>query len=171
MNAPTATYYLEMTDPGQLRPKHSADPRFRILEATARQWEFNRFLYMFIGAAWQWRDKLPWSDARWKAYAESPAIRTFVGYYDGSVAGYFELSAEGDSVEIIYFGLAPHFIGQGLGGALLTRAIAEAWNLQPPPRRVWVHTCSLDHPAALRNYEARGMAIYKTETTPPPAGG
>jgi len=66
------------------------------------------------------------------------------------------------AVEIIYFGLLPAFVGRGLGGALLSSAIEEAWRVNP--LRVWVHTCSLDHPAALANYQARGMKIYKTET-------
>jgi GNAT superfamily N-acetyltransferase len=65
-------------------------------------------------------------------------------------------------VEIAYFGLLPAFIGRGLGGALLTNAIEEAWQMSP--ERVWVHTCTLDHPSALANYQARGMEVYKVES-------
>jgi GNAT superfamily N-acetyltransferase len=158
------TTFLEMRDRAQLRPKTSDEPRFRILEASVRQWELNRFLYALVGSPWGWRDKLTWTDERWKAYAESQTLRTFVGYWDGAPAGYFELSSAADGVEIAYFGLAPRFIGKGLGGPLLTRAIEEAWSLNPP--RVWVHTCTLDHPAALQNYLARGMAVFRTETKP-----
>ena len=154
--------YLEMTDAAQLRPRVCVDPRFRILEATARQWRLNRFLYELVGEDWAWRDKLAWTDEQWRAYAEDESIRTFVAYYDGSPAGYFELAARGGEVEIAYFGLAPSFIGRGLGGALLTRALEEAWRMGPT--RVWLHTCTLDHPSALRNYEARGMTVFKTET-------
>ena len=68
-------------------------------------------------------------------------------------------------VEIAYFGLLPEFIGRGLGGALLTSAIEEAWRTSSSVSRVWVHTCTLDHPGALGNYQARGMVIYKQETT------
>ena len=78
------------------------------------------------------------------------------------MAGYFELFEREHEVEIIYFGLAPSFIGKGFGGALLTRALEEAWRMNP--NRVWVHTCTLDHAAALSNYKARGMVVYKTET-------
>ena len=155
------TIYLEMLDRSQLCPKQVSDPRFQILETTVKQWEFNRFLSVLVGTEWAWRDKLSWSDASWKAYVESEATRTFVGYWDGSPAGYFELRSQDGDVEIAYFGLAPNFIGKGLGGALLTRTLEEAWNLNP--RRVWVHTCTLDHPAALKNYQSRGMVIYKTE--------
>jgi GNAT superfamily N-acetyltransferase len=93
-------------------------------------------------------------------------LRTFVAYYDNSLAGYYELRRDDEGgVEIAYFGLLPEFIGRGLGGALLTSAIEEAWQMLSLVSRVWVHTCNLDHPAALANYQARGMAIYKQETT------
>lgn len=161
--SPITTIYLEMTDVSQLRPRICDDPRFQVLEATARQWPFNRFLYEFIGADWAWQDKLSWSDEQWRSYVEDERLKTFVAYYDGSVAGYFELSERDNEVEIAYFGLAPSFVGKGLGGALLTQALEEAW--QTKPNRVWVHTCTLDHAFALKNYEERGMVVYKTETT------
>jgi GNAT superfamily N-acetyltransferase len=159
------TTYLEMRSPAELKPRTCADPRFAVREATVRQWPFNRFLYAFVGAAWAWTDKLGWTDAEWEAYVGSEQLRTFVGYYDGSVAGYYELhrAPDGD-VEIVYFGLAPPFIGQGLGAALLTHALAQAWGWAA--RRVWVHTCSLDHPAALHNYQARGMRVYDVQVHP-----
>jgi len=156
------TTYLEMTDVAQLRPKICSDPRFSILESTSRQGQFNRFLYEFVGAEWAWRDKLTWTDEQWQSYAEDERLQTFVAYYDGSVAGYFELFSVEDEVEIAYFGLALPFIGKGLGGAFLTRALEEAW--RENPKRVWVHTCTLDHAFALKNYEDRGMVVYKTES-------
>ncbi|MBT3288892.1 MAG: GNAT family N-acetyltransferase [Victivallales bacterium] len=156
------TTYLQMTDRAQLRPKVCADPRFRVLEATVRQWRFNRFLYRLVGADWEWHDRLCWTDEQWQAYVEDRSVLTFVAYYDGAPAGYFELADREQQVEIVYFGLAPAFIGKGFGGALLTRTIGEAW--MRSPSRVWVHTCTLDHPAALGNYQARGMVVYKTET-------
>jgi GNAT superfamily N-acetyltransferase len=79
-------------------------------------------------------------------------------------AGFFELERHDDgSVEISYFGLMPMGIGQGLGRALLTTAIDEAWSLKPVPSRVWLHTCTLDHPAALANYLARGFQVTHSE--------
>jgi GNAT superfamily N-acetyltransferase len=79
---------------------------------------------------------------------------------NGSPAGYFELArGDDDEVQIAYFGLTPPFIGRGLGGVLLTQAIREAWHWDAT--RVWVHTCNLDHPGALANYQARGMRIYR----------
>jgi len=77
-------------------------------------------------------------------------------------AGYFELAKHDDgNVEIAYFGLIPAFIGRGIGGAMLTRAVSEAWALGT--QRVWLHTCTLDSAHALPNYKARGFAPFKTE--------
>jgi GNAT superfamily N-acetyltransferase len=69
----------------------------------------------------------------------------------------------GANLEIAYFGLLPQFIGRGIGGTLLTSAIERAWEMGAA--RVWVHTCSLDGPSALGNYQARGFRYYKEEET------
>jgi GNAT superfamily N-acetyltransferase len=166
MNRPgreITTSYLEMFSVKELSPRESRDPDFWIREATTPQWQFNRFLYQFVGERWNWTDKLVWSDEQWRRYVEDPSLRTFGAYYGGAPAGYYELHrTETEGTEIAYFGLAPAFCGRGLGGVLLTSALREAWAAEP--RRVWVHTCTDDHPAALANYQARGMRLYKTET-------
>ena len=160
------TTYLEMHSPDQLRPKRCADGPFEIREKKERDWRFNRDLYLAVGEIWSWNDKRVWTDEQWKEYGLSPELRTFAAYYDTSLAGYYELRRDDvGGVEIAYFGLLPAFIGRGLGGPLLTNAIEQAWRLLPAVTRVWVHTCTLDHPSALTNYQARGMAIYKQETT------
>ena len=160
------TTYLEMHSPDQLRPKRCADGRFHIREKMERDWRFNRDLYLAVGQMWSWNDKRVWSDEQWKEYGLAPELRTFAAYYEHSLAGYYELRRDdGGGVEIAYFGLLSEFIGRGLGGPLLTSAIEQAWRTSPSVNRVWVHTCNLDHPAALSNYQARGMVIYKQETT------
>lgn len=156
-------YYLEMKSPSSLKGKREAQG-LQIHECEIRQFQFNRFLYQFVGESWEWTDKLSWSDAQWKAYAESDNLRTWVAYCKGSPAGYYELQQQSvENVEIAYFGLAPKFIGKGYGGYLLSQAITSAWEWQGT-KRVWVHTCSLDHPSALQNYKARGMEVYHVET-------
>src|SRR5438046_5659385 len=158
------TTYLEMHSPDQLRPKRCTDRRFNIQEKIERDWRFNRDLYLAVGQMWSWNDKRMWSDEQWKEYGLAPELRTFAAYYEQSLAGYYELRRDHrDGVEIAYFGLLPEFIGRGLGGALLTSAIEQAWQISPAPSRVWVHTCNHDHPQALANYQARGMRIYKVE--------
>ena len=162
----TVTTYLEMRSPRQLRPKWCADERFQIREKMERDWRFNRDLYLAVGQIWSWNDKRLWSDEQWKEYGLAPELRTFGAYYDNSLAGYYELRRDDEGgVEIAYFGLLPEFIGRGLGGALLTSAIEEAWSRRGGivTSRVWVHTCNRDHPQALANYQARGMIVYKVE--------
>ena len=134
-----------------------------VSECAVKQFQLNKFLYAFIGEKWLWTDKLSWSDQQWREYVENDNLRTCIAFYGGSIAGYFELLRVQDDVEIIYFGLAEDFIGKGYGGYLLTEAIKTAWNWGNV-RRVWVHTCTLDHPSALQNYLSRGMVIYKKET-------
>ncbi|MFO1501354.1 MAG: GNAT family N-acetyltransferase [Verrucomicrobiota bacterium] len=146
----------------ELRPKDCRDPRFRVAETIVRHWQFNRFMYALVGGDWAWTDKQYWSDEQWRRYVEDERLRTFAAYYDGTPAGYYELRRDPEGgIEIAYFGLCPDFVGRGLGGSLLTSALHEAWRMSPP--RVWVHTCTLDHPAALRNYQARGMTVYRVE--------
>ena len=163
---PLITTYLEMHSADQLRPK-SAGARFRILEQTGRDWRFNRELYFRVGEQWDWIDKRPWTDEQWQEYTMVPELRTFAGYYDGALSGYYELRRDREGgIEIAYFGLLAEWIGRGLGGALLTSAIEAAWRMKPKPARVWVHTCNRDHPQALANYQARGMVVYKVEQEP-----
>lgn len=156
------TYYLEMTSPATLKPK--ANPvGIDIVEAEIKEFRFNCYLYHLIGKNWSWTDRQSLPDADWEAYAESDNLRTWVAYCRGSIAGYYELQRqEGDNVEIAHLGLAPRFLGRHLGGYLLTHALKSAW-LWGNTKRIWLHTCTLDHKFALPNYQARGMTIYKTE--------
>ncbi|HUE91596.1 GNAT family N-acetyltransferase [Pseudomonas sp.] len=159
------TYYLEMHNSEQIRAKPlPAD--LSVVECAHKQFQLNRFLYQLVGEAWQWTEKLEWSDAQWRELIKQPNHRTWVAYHQGAIAGYYELlrDAEG-AVEILYFGLAEAFFGQGFGGPLLTHALQSAW-AWPSTTRVWVHTCTLDHPSALANYQARGLQIYREEVTP-----
>ncbi len=157
------TYYLEMKSESELIEK--PDSRgVNIVEVQIDDFQFNKFLYQYIGGPWQWTDKLDIPDSQWKEYVNDPNLRTWVAYYKGAIAGYFELYAKdsGDT-EIAYFGLAESFIGRGFGGFLLSQAITCGWRIRST-KRIWLHTCTLDHPSALKNYQARGLKIYKTET-------
>jgi len=154
-------YYLEMTEPAALRPKPEV-AELSVHACTTPQWRANRFLYELVGGPWQWTDRLVWSEERWRSWAERDELRTGLALVDGSIAGYHELERDGDEVEIASFGLAEPFIGGGRGGDFLTRTVRTAW-AWPGTRRVWLHTCSSDHPSALANYQARGFALYRTE--------
>ncbi len=158
------TYYLEMTDPGALRPKPNPIQTLTIEQLRQPSPEFNRFLYTAVGGDWYWEDRLPWTYNQWREWVDRSEFQTWVAYVSGSPAGYFELEGQsGSNVEIPSFGLLPAYIGQGLGGHLLSVAINTAW--QMGASRVWLHTCSLDHPGALPNYRARGLQVFREEVT------
>jgi GNAT superfamily N-acetyltransferase len=148
-----------MLDPAWLRPVVRPSPDVEVRRAEIPCPELNRYLYTAAGGDWYWIDRLPWPYARWLEYLSRPELETWVAYRSGTPAGYFELEAQpASSVELAYFGLLPRFIGRGLGGALLTATVERAWAMGA--RRVWVHTCSLDHPSALSAYQARGFRVF-----------
>jgi GNAT superfamily N-acetyltransferase len=121
-----------------------------------------RLLYADVGRAHHWVDRLEWTDRRIDEHLARPDIHVWVVWQDETPAGYFELViAKPESTEIGYFGLRPAFIGRGLGKAMLSSAIDKAWDTGV--RRVWLHTSTLDHPAALSNYVKRGFVPFKTE--------
>ncbi len=163
MRVETTTWHLEMTDPGQLRPKSPPRADLLLSRIDRPMPELNRFFYTAVGGRWYWFERLPWTWARWMDYLDRPELDTWVLAVAGQPAGYFELEQQaGGSVEVVYFGLLPDFTGQGLGGWLLSEAVRRAWALSA--RRVWLHTCSHDHPAALAHYQARGFRLFRTET-------
>ncbi|HEV7216934.1 MAG TPA: GNAT family N-acetyltransferase [Chloroflexota bacterium] len=165
VTADVTTWYLELRQPQDLRGRPAPLADLAVLRAEAPSPEFGRFLYTAVGGDWYWSDRLAWDDACWQQRLSKPGVETWVVYQAGTPAGYFELEAPGDgSVEIAYFGLLPAFIGNGIGGYLLTVAVQRAWTLGAS--RVWLHTCSLDGPHALANYQARGFRIYHQETAP-----
>jgi GNAT superfamily N-acetyltransferase len=157
------TTYLAMFAADQLRPRYMEDECFQVRAVNPPDWRFNCHMYCTVGEAFGWKDKRVWTDEQWRERTETPGLLTFRALWGAETVGYFELRDDRQGgIELEYLGLLPGHYGRGLGGALLTRALEEAWRLCPD--RVWVHTCTLDHPAALANYEARGLRIYRTET-------
>lgn len=121
-----------------------------------------RRLYREVGRRYHWMDRLGWTDEQLSGHLARSDIAVYVlGVEDGE-AGWYELAMHPDrSIEIVYFGLIPAFHGRGLGRYLLAEAVARCWARSP--ERVWLHTCTLDDPAALPNYIARGFQPYRTE--------
>ncbi|GLX94597.1 GNAT family N-acetyltransferase [Herbidospora sp. NBRC 101105] len=156
------TWYLEQTDPSDLRPARPPRDHVDVVRAEIPSADFHRFLYSAVGGGWQWTDRRDWTDDQWLTWLDL-GVETWVAYLRGTPAGYIALEPQGSSVEVAYFGLLPFAIGRGIGGHLLHTGVARAWQLAS--ERVWVHTCSLDSPAARGNYEARGFRLYKTEVS------
>ena len=154
---PEITWYLQMLSPEELRPK-ALLPETQLVRFEIPLPALNRFFYHEVGQLWQWTDRLNWSEEEWRNWVERENVQTWMLHLRGTPAGYFELDDQDGDVEIAYFGLLPQFLGKGLGGGFLTAAVEKAWEMGAG--RVWVHTCSLDHPNALKNYQARGFQIY-----------
>ena len=96
-------------------------------------------------------------------YLSNNNVKTYILKENDELVGYFELihNTESNNCEIAYFGILEEFFGKGYGGYLLSEAIKFGFNLNA--KRVWVHTCSLDHPNAISNYRSRGMKVFKSE--------
>jgi GNAT superfamily N-acetyltransferase len=154
--------YLEMTSLSELRPAAVPRPEPRIERMEDCPVSFFRYLYQEVGRAFQWTDRLAWNDATVRGHLATPGVSIWLMSWGAAPAGYFELREHEDrSVEIAYFGLLPDFIGRGWGKHLLTRAVQVAWHTGT--HRVWLHTCTLDHPAALPNYLKRGFQPVREE--------
>jgi GNAT superfamily N-acetyltransferase len=154
--------HLELRDLAALRPVHApAEPVALRLHRPIRAAEY-RALYTLVGERWLWRDRLVWTDAELDRYLSSPDVHVWTLNVGGETAGYFELQRHPDgTIEVMYFGLVETFIGRGLGGWLLTRAVEEAFSIGA--QRVILNTCTLDSPRALPNYLARGFVIVRED--------
>jgi GNAT superfamily N-acetyltransferase len=156
--------HLALRTPTQLRPPASAPALDDVRLARRERCPVDEYraLYRLVGERWHWRDRNAWPDERLAAWLAHPDVEVHVLEVGGAPAGYFELRRqESGWVEIVYFGLAEHAIGRGLGGWMLTRAVEAAWGMGA--RWVGLNTCTLDGPTALPNYLARGFAPYRTE--------
>lgn len=165
-------WYLEQLSPAELRPGREPREPVEIMRAEVPSPELGRFLYTAVGGDWYWTDRLAWSYEQWRNWLSRPGVETWVAYVGGTPAGYVELDSQPDGlVEISCFGLLRPFIGQGLGGHLLTVGTSRAWDLagrwdgRKPTERVSVSTSSNDGPGALRNYQARGFRVYDIMVT------
>lgn len=161
------TTYLQMTRRSDFQPAFLTDTTdVCILRMNAIDVPFYKFLYQTVGEIWRWRDRLMMPEDQLLAALSDPGCSVDVLYAAGTPAGYVELMREGDDTEVVYFGLRPAFIGRGLGKHLLSYGIDQAW--KDGASRVWVHTCNLDGPYALANYQKRGFGVYKVDEQPMP---
>ncbi len=164
----TVVTYLEMTAP----PSHAEVPprlgKLALLRAEQPTVSFYRYLYDAVGGAWSWVDRKRLSDDELAAIIQHPEVEIYVLYLAGVPAGYAELDLrQKPEIELAYMGLVPEAIGKGLGPYLLDWVIRRAW--EESPTRLWVHTCTLDHPKALALYQRFGFKPYmqRTETVDP----
>jgi GNAT superfamily N-acetyltransferase len=159
---PIKTIYLEMTAPAA----RNAPPPIagiEIVRAEKPAVEFYRLLYEAVGRDWHWVDRKLLSDDQLRGIIHDDRVKIYVLYADGRPAGYAELDRRGEhEIELAYFGIVPELIGRGLGRYLLDWTICKAWSYAP--KRLWVHTCELDHQAALPLYLSAGFTVFDEKT-------
>ena len=156
--------YLEIKSLNELVQKKKPNSEYFVEKVSINDFQLNKFFYKQIGQNHHWYDRLVWDDKKWIDYVSNQNVFTFVLKDNENIAGFFELIYHKNKfeIEIAYFGLLKGFMAKKLGGYMLTEAIKISFSYKV--KRVWVHTCSLDHKNALNNYLARGMKIYNIET-------
>lgn len=123
-----------------------------------------RRLYREVGEPWLWWERRAMSDEQLAQTIHDPRVEVHLLYHRERPIGYGELDCrQAGEVELVYLGLVVDYIGRGLGRWLLGEMLRHAWGRRPRPRRVWLHTCDLDHPRALEFYRRAGFRVFKTE--------
>ena len=156
--------YLEINSLEELNETNILFEDYSIKIVEPRDFQLNKFFYKNVGKNHHWIDRLIWTDQQWSNYTSDNKVKTYILKNKDDLAGYFELILHKDKkeVEIAYLGLLEEYYNKKLGSYLLSTAIRNSFS--DKAKRVWVHTCSLDHQNALNNYLSRGMKIFKKET-------
>ena len=155
--------YLEISSLSDLNDPNESPNGCVIEIISPADFQINKFFYKSVGKKHNWVDRLAWTEKQWIQYTSDKKVKTYVLKKNDDLAGYFELILHLDKkeVEIAYLGLLKEYQNKKLGSYLLSSAIKNSF--QHNSKRVWVHTCSLDHKNALKNYISRGMKIFKKE--------
>ena len=149
--------YLEMLEPPATEVPPSTLQLRHVASPAADQY---RALFRKVGSPWLWFSRLVMDDDQLEAIIRDPGVELFEVAAVEAVVGMIELDfREAGECELAFIGLVPGLAGQGHGRWLLAEAIQRAW--RDGVTRVHVHTCSLDHPAALSAYRRAGFIPYK----------
>ena len=155
--------YLEINSIEDLKEVEKPTEHYSLNLIDPIDFQLNKFFYKNIGKNHEWIDRLVWSEEKWIKYLSNEKVKTYVLKYKNDLVGFFELIIHKDNfeVEIAYFGVLEEYQNKKLGSYLLSEAIKKSFEYNI--KRIWLHTCSLDHKNALNNYISRGMKIFKTE--------
>lgn len=150
--------YLEMREQPEASRPPSALSLQRIEDPSP---EGYRALFRLVGAPWLWFSRLVMPDDKLAAIIRHPDVELYAVLDDaGRDAGMLELDfREPGQCELAFIGLVPELAGKGHGKWLLAEAVGRAW--RDGVKRIHVHTCTLDHPAALAAYRRAGFTPYK----------
>ena len=153
--------YLEINSLSELNESKIVEEGYSIKLVEPVDFQLNKFFYKNVGKNHHWVDRLVWTEKQWTEYVSNKKVKTYILKKQDDLAGYFELILHQNEIEIAYLGLLEEYQNKKLGSFLLSSAIKNSFSYQT--KRVWVHTCSLDHKNALNNYIDRGMKIFKKE--------
>ena len=164
MNEKILRNYLEITSLKDFKEVKKPSENYSVKLAEPKDFQLNKFFYKNIGKKYHWIDRLVWSELDWTIYVSNKKLFTYVLKDNNEFVGYFEMlfDEKVENSEIAYFGILEEYHEKKLGGYLLSEAIKVAFS--QGAQRMWVHTCSKDHKNALKNYLARGMKVFKSET-------
>ena len=163
MTAEVKRNYLEICSIQDLKEGKKPPEDYSLDLVDPINFQLNKFFYKSVGKKHKWVDRLIWNDYQWINYLSNKNVKTYVLKKNKDLVGFFELifHIESKEVEIAYFGILEEYQNQKIGSYMLSEAIKISFNKNI--NRVWLHTCSLDHEYALKNYISRGMKIFKNE--------
>lgn len=159
----TTITYLEMLAPPESPAVPAPPAKLALLRLEQPSAAYYLYLYDAVGREWTWVNRKHMKEDDLRDIIQDDRVEVYVLYAGGVPAGYAELDRRNEpDIELAYFGLVPDFIGQGLGKYFLDWAIRQAWSYGPA--RLWVNTCTEDHPRALPLYQKLGFQPYAQET-------
>jgi GNAT superfamily N-acetyltransferase len=152
--------HLEMTERADLLRERAGALTLRKVETPGLDWF--RDLYRRVGEKWLWLSRAGMPDAERLAIIQSPLVGVYALAQDGHDEGLVELDFRvPGQCEIVSFGVTAKLIGSGAGSWMMNRTLELAWS--PQVTRVWLHTCTLDHPAALAFYQRAGFRPFRRQ--------
>jgi GNAT superfamily N-acetyltransferase len=152
--------HLEMTERPTFPPGPSGAWTLRRVQAPDLNWY--RDLYRRVGEEWLWLSRLQLADIELAAIVQSPAVELYALVDQECDEGLLDLDFRtAGQCELVYFGVTAKLFGSGAGRWLMNRALELAWSR--PITRVWVHTCTFDHPAALAFYQRAGFRAFRRQ--------
>lgn len=152
--------HLEMTARPPLRDESPGAWRLRKVEPPALGWY--RDLYRRVGEEWLWFTRTGLEDSDLASRIHAPGVELYGLVVDGHDEGLLELDfSEPGNCELLYFGVTAKLIGTGATRFLMNRALEIAWSRDVS--RVWVHTCTFDHPSAVAFYQRSGFRAFRRQ--------
>ncbi len=156
-------FFLELKKDKKTNQSIIFPKNIKIFLDTEKDININKFFYRQVGKDHFWRDRLLWTDKEWNKYINNKNLETGIMKFDGELIGFYEQEYHEvkNEIELIQMGILKEYQGKKFGSFLLKYIIYESFKKNP--KRMRVHTCTLDHKYALDNYLSKGFKIFKEE--------